>query len=204
MSHGPLRIALLAPMLILAVVPGASADFRVGATGGPGAGHMSYGGEFDKIKWSGGVSLEFPVGQRIGLRSGVDWRPNGSQLASGIPEYNSTTLRFDYIALPLGARYQIYSNGRLKLLGLGAMEWSYLVNAHQTIDDMNSVETGSDVTDQMQSWDIAPVLGIAVATTGGFELAVQHSWGLRNVYKNSNDLKNRSLWLLGTLWLDFP
>lgn len=177
--------------------------FRVGLTGGPGAGHMSPGGEFDKVKWSGGASLDVPVARRVGIRSGVYWRPNGSQLESAIPEYNSMALRFNYIALPLGARYQLYSNDRLRLLGLGSMEWSYLVDAHQTIGDMNTGKIESEVTSQMQTWDLAPVLGIALATTGGFELGVQYSWGLRHVHKDWGDLKNRSLWLLGTLWVDF-
>jgi hypothetical protein len=205
MIHKRCRIAFVACSLSVALASGACAELRVGVTGGLGVGHMSIDGEFGELKWGGGASLEFPVGQRFGVRSGVYWRPSGSKLASTIPEDNSTTLRFNYVAVPVGIGYRLYSNSRLVLLGLGAMEWSYLVDAHQVIDHKDSGETESEVTDQMQSWDIAPVLGLALATAGGtFELAVQYSWGLRSVYKDSGDLKNRSLWILGTLWVDFP
>lgn len=204
MSHKALRTAFVVCSLSCVLTSSACAGLRVGVTGGPGVGHMSINSKFDEVKWSGGASLEVPVGHRVGVRSGVFWRPNGSKLGTPIPEYISTTLRFNYIAVPLGAYYQLYANSRLKLLGLGAMEWSYLIDAHQVIDQRDSGETESEVTDQMQDWDLAPVLGIALATAGGFELAVQHSWGLRSVYKDFGDLKNRSLWILGTLWVDFP
>jgi len=167
-------------------------------------GHMSYGSEFDQAKLGGGVSLDFPVARNLTMRSGLYWRPNGSGLSSGIPETISLALRLDYVALPVGVTYRLASISRLQLLVYGAIEGSYLVQAHEVEDDMNTGETETDVTDQMQRWDIAPVLGLTVFTRSGFELAVQHSWGLLNVYKDSGDLKNRSLWLLGTLWIDFP
>ena len=90
------------------------------------------------------------------------------------------------------------------MLAYGALEGAYLVRARQLEDDMNTGPSEKDITDQMQRWDLAPVLGLTVFTASGFELAVQHSWGLLNVYEDNGDLKNRSLWLLGTLWIDFP
>ena len=203
---GLIVIALTTGSLLLALLSSASAapPFRLGLEGGAGLGHMSYGSEFDQVKLSGGASLEFPVGQRVAVRSGLYWRPNGSGLSSWIPETISLALRLDYIALPVGVTYQIQSISWLPLLAYGALESSYLIRARQLDDDMNAGQSETDVTDQMNRWDIAPVLGLAIFTTSGFELALQHSWGLRSVYKDSGDLKNRSLWLLGTMWIDFP
>jgi hypothetical protein len=175
-------------------------EVRLGLEVGAGLGHMSYGSEFDRVKLGGGVSVDVPVGQVMGLRSGLYWRPNGSGLFSVFPEITSLALRLDYIALPVGITYALSG---LPLLAYGALEPSYLVRAQLLVNDLNSGRSEADVTDQMNRWDIAPVLGLAVFTKHGFELALQHSWGLRSVYKESGDRKNRSLWLLGTLWIDF-
>jgi len=182
----------------------AAAPVHAGVEGGVGVGHLSNESEFDQAKLSAGLSLDFGVAQGIAMRSGLYWRPNGSGLSGGTPETISLALRLDYVALPVGATYRLTSISGLQLLAYGAMEAAYLVKARQLEDDMNTGESERDVTDQMQRWDLAPVLGLAVFTTNGFEVALQHSWGLLNVYENNGDLKNRSLWLLGTLWIDFP
>ena len=191
-------------LLAFASAASAPATFRAGLEGGVSVGHMSSGSEFDQVKLGGGISLDFPVAQDFAVRSGLSWRPNGSGLSGGTPETISLALRFDYIAVPFGATYRFHSTKRVNLFAYGAAEWSYLVKAVQITDDMNEGTTESEVTDSMNSWDIAPVLGIAMSTASGFEIALQHSWGLRSVYKDSGDLKNRSLWLLGTMWIDFP
>lgn len=71
---------------------------------------------------------------------------------------------------------------------------------------MNTGSTETDVTDRMHRWDIAPVVGLAIATSHGLELALQHSWGLVGVYKGAyaGEIKNRSVWLVGALWFSVP
>src|SRR5262245_26831843 len=182
----------------------AARPFRAGLEGGAGLGHMSTGSEFDQAKFGGGAALELPVAQGFAVRSGLYWRPNGSGLSSGNPETVSLALRSDYVAWPVGMTYRIRSIGRLSVLAYGALEPSYLVGATQVEDDMNSGSSETEVTDRMNRWDIAPVLGLSVSMSNEFELGLQHSWGLMDVYKEAGDLKNRSLWLLGTLWIDLP
>lgn len=205
MRNRKVAIALVAGCLLLVSESVfAAAPFRAGLEGGVGVGHMSYGSEFDQAKLTGGVSLDFALSQGLAIRSGLYWRPNGSGLSGGTPETISLALRLDYLALPVGTTYRLGSIGGLQLLAYGAMEAAYLVGARQLEDEMNTGSSETDVTDQMHRWDLAPILGLAVFTTSGFEVALQHSWGLFNVYENNGELKNRSLWLLGTLWIDFP
>jgi hypothetical protein len=197
-------IALMSGMVILGSGSSCPADagFRLGATGGAGVGHMSYGSEFDRIKLGGGATLEYPVSQRLAIRSGLYWLPDGSGLDSPIPETTSAALRLNYIAVPIGVTYRPRPD-RFPLHLYGALQWVYLINARWLEKDMNGGDSDLDVTADMRRWDVAPVLGIGVLTAGGFELALQHSWGLRSPWK-VGDIENRSLWLLGTLWFDFP
>ena len=179
------------------------AEFHFGATGGATIGHLSDGGEFDKIKLGGGASLEWSLGPRMGVRSGLYWSPKGSRYEPTYAYPISQALRLNTVAVPVGLTYRHWPKSRLPLLVYGAVEWSYLVSARRfENDDTNLGEsTEADVADSIRRWDVAPLVGVGICASDGVELAVQHSWGLRSVEKGST-LMNRSFWVLGTLWFD--
>lgn len=109
-------------------------------------------------------------------------------------------LTVDYVALPIGVTCRTESAGRVRLYG--AIESSYLVRATRVIDDINE-DSETDITDRVKRWDLAPVIGLSVAPFRRFELALQHGWGTQSVYEADwPSLKNRSLWLLGTVWIN--
>jgi hypothetical protein len=91
---------------------------------------------------------------------------------------------------------------RFPALVYGGVEWSYVISARLFENDMNSGAFESDTRSSMRHWDAAPVLGLGICAPGGIELMLQRSWGLRDIGREWPGDKNRSFWVLGTLWFD--
>jgi hypothetical protein len=107
--------------------------------------------------------------------------------------------RWSYLAIPIGLSYEIGSSERFRLYGL--LEPSYVVRATRVVEEMSEGTLTSDVIDQWNRWDLMPVFGLSVAPSNRFEIALQHHWGIRNLADEWDPQRNRSVSLLGTIWI---
>lgn len=190
--------------LVVAAGSSVLADVRIGATAGASLGYSNEANsEFDQFKLGGGPIFEWRPGARVGLRSGMLWRPGGSGFSSVIPEVSDASVRLNYIAMPVGAVYTPRPQSGVPIGLTAGLEFARLIDATEEARDGES-EIKLDLTDQFAEWDVALCFGLTVPASRSLELALEHRWGLRELDDHWiwENVRYRAFWLSAAYWFD--
>jgi len=199
-------VTKLAAAVALVVGSGSTAvaDIRVGGTAGASLGYSNESNsEFDQFKFGGGPIVEWRPGLRVGVRSGVLWRPSGSGFSSIIPEISDASVRLSYIAVLVGAVYTPRPQSSVPIGLTAGLEVARLLKATEEARDGES-EIKLDLTDDFTPWDLALSLGLAVPASRSLEFALEHRWGLRALDDHWiwENVRYRAFWLSAAYWFD--
>lgn len=175
---------------------------RAGVNVGASSGYSNQAdSEFDGIKVGGGPMVEWSPVRRLGLRSGVLWRPSGAGYTPGIPEYSDGSMRLDYLAVPVGIAYTHRPESRVPVRLMSTFEIARLIEATAS-SRYDGREREYDLTDQFAKWDTALTLGLAVPVSRSLEVALEHRWGLRELDEGGvwENVRYGAFWLSATAW----
>ena len=190
-----MKKVFLLSILIVGMTEMSAQDFNFGLRGG--LNFANFGGDDvsgidSRTSFQFGAIAEFPLSEKFSfqpelLYSGQGAESEESFFSGGTNVTEKATLKFDYLSLPIFAKYYIVDNLSFE----AGPQVAFLLNAEgdvESTDGNNTVSDSVDVSDEIKDLDFGLNFGFGYKLDNGLNFSARYYQGLSNLDDTGDDV----------------
>lgn len=181
---------ILFSMCALLLFSTAKSQIKIGLTGGLTLAKTNITGDVSNIStdnissFNAGAIVDFPINQRINIRSGLLYNSMGGKTIETVPNTSIITkgeLNTNYINIPLLLNYTIISRVHL----LAGPQLGFIASAKEKMSITGIATMENDAKDAYNSTALFGVGAVEVDLTNSFSVGVNYTSSLNNIAKEA-------------------